>query len=85
MAAAAVPLRHAYLAQGQCTLLGYWHDCAKQRCRRARRCLFPDPCYWDRKSAMPAAEWAKAAAACRPLRKLLNIGSMKRSEGLWLF
>jgi hypothetical protein len=34
---------------------------------------------------MPAAEWAKADAACRPLRELLNIGSMKRSEGLWLF
>jgi hypothetical protein len=77
--------RHAYLAQAQCTLLGYWRDCAKRRCRRAQRCLFPDPCYWDRKSAMPAAEWAKADAACRPLRELLNIGSMKRSEGLWLF
>jgi hypothetical protein len=45
----------------------------------------PDPCYWDRKSAMQPAESAKADAACRPLRELLDIGSLKGSEGLWLF
>jgi hypothetical protein len=77
--------RHAYVAQAQCTLLGYWRDCKNARCRRARRCLFPDPCYWDRKRAMSGAEWAKAEAACRPLRELLSFGSLKGSEGLWLF
>jgi hypothetical protein len=77
--------RHAYLAQAQCTLLGYWRDCKNAQCRRARRCLFPQPCYWDRKRAMPPAEWAKAEAACRPLRALLSLGSLKGSEGLWLF
>ena len=83
----ALPIRrrHAYLAQAQCTLLGYWRDCAKLRCRRAQRCLFPQPCYWERKAAMPPEQWAKADAACRPLRKLLSIGSSKGSEGLWLF
>ena len=63
----------------------YWRDCKKAQCRRARRCLFPQPCYWDRKRAMPPAEWAKAEAACRPLRALLSLGSLKGSEGLWLF
>jgi hypothetical protein len=77
--------RHAYVAQAQCTLLGYWRDCAKPRCRRARRCLEPHPCYWDRKRAMSPAEWANADAACRPVRALLSIGSLKDSEGLWLF
>ena len=77
--------RHAYVAQAQCNLVGYWRDCAKLRCRRARRCLVPQPCYWDRKSAMLPAEWAQAEAACRPLRELLSIGSLKGSEGLWLF
>ena len=57
----------------------------KARCRRARRCLEPHPCYWDRKQAMAPEQWAKAAAACRPLRALLAIGSMKDAEGLWLF
>jgi hypothetical protein len=38
--------RHAYLAQAQCTLLAYWRDCANARCRRAHRCLVPQPCYW---------------------------------------
>ena len=28
---------------------------------------------------------AKAEAACRPLRALLSLGSLKGSEGLWLF
>jgi hypothetical protein len=45
----------------------------------------PHPCYWDRKEAMTPAEWAKADAVCRPLRALLSIGSLKGSEGLWLF
>jgi hypothetical protein len=27
--------RHAYVAQAQCDLLGYWRDCATARCRRA--------------------------------------------------
>jgi hypothetical protein len=77
--------RHAYVAQAQCDLLGYWRDCATARCRRARRCLSPHPCYWDRKQAMTPAEWAAADAVCRPLRALLSIGSLKGSEGLWLF
>ncbi|HUZ30977.1 MAG TPA: hypothetical protein VMV19_02540 [Xanthobacteraceae bacterium] len=77
--------RHAYLAQAQCTLLGYWKDCHTRHCRRAHRCLFPHPCYWDRKRATPPVEWAKAEARCRPLRELFAIGSMKGSEGLWLF
>jgi hypothetical protein len=34
---------------------------------------------------MSPAEWAQAEAACRPLRELLSIGSLKGSEGLWLF
>jgi hypothetical protein len=73
--------RHAYLARAQCTLLEYWRDCANARCRRARRCLVPQPCYWERKQAMPPAEWARAEAACRPLRALLSLGSLKGSEG----
>ena len=77
--------RHAYLAQAQCTLLDYWRDCANARCRRAHRCLVPQPCYWERKQAMTPAEWAKAKEACRPLRALLSFGSLKGSEGLWLF
>jgi hypothetical protein len=77
--------RHAYVAQAQCSLLGYWRDCKKAQCRRARRCLFPHPCYWDRKRAMTPAQWAKAEAACRSLRELLSFGSLKGSEGLWLF
>src|ERR1700683_337471 len=77
--------RHAYLAQAQCNLLGYWRDCANARCRRARRCLHPHPCYWDRKAAMSREDWAKADALCRPLRELLSVGSLKGSEGLWLF
>ncbi len=77
--------RHASVAEAQCNLLGYWRDCANARCRRARRCLHPHPCYWDRKQAMPPADWAKAAARCRPLRELLSVGSLKGSEGLWLF
>jgi len=77
--------RHAYVAQAQCDLLAFWRDCAKARCRRARHCLEPHPCYWDRKQAMSPEQWAKADAACRPLRALLSIGSWKGSEGLWLF
>ena len=77
--------RHGYVAQAQCDLLGYWRDCATARCRRARRCLSPHPCYWDRKQAMTPAEWAAADAVCRPLRALLSLGSLKGSEGLWLF
>src|SRR5262249_50194772 len=77
--------RHAYLAQAQCMLLGYWRDCANARCRRVHRCLVPYPCYWERKQAMPPPEWARAEAACRPLRALLSLGSLKGSEGLSLF
>jgi hypothetical protein len=77
--------RHAILAQAQCTLLGYWRGCAKPRCRRAQRCLEPHPCYWERKRAMSPADWAKANAACLPLRALLSMGSLKNSEGVWLF
>jgi hypothetical protein len=82
-----VPYRekHWLIAQAQCDLLGYWRECAKLRCRRERRCLFPDPCYWDRKQAMPKADWAAADAVCKPLRELMRIGSTKGSEGLWLF
>jgi hypothetical protein len=39
----------------------------------------------ERKQAMAPAEWAKAEAACRPLRALLSLGSLKGSEGVWLF
>jgi hypothetical protein len=77
--------RHAHLAQAQCTLLEYWHDCAHARCRRAQRCLVPYPCYWERKQAMTAAEQAAAERACRPLRALLSLDSLKGAEGLWLF
>ena len=77
--------RHAYLALAQCNLLGFWRDCGKARCRRARRCREPHSCYWERKNAMAPAEWAKADALCRPLRALLSLGSLKGSEGLWLF
>ena len=82
-----VPYRekHGLIAQAQCDLLGYWRDCAKVRCRRDRRCLFPDPCYWDRKQAMSTADWAAADALCKPLRALMRIGSTRGSEGLWLF
>jgi hypothetical protein len=34
---------------------------------------------------MTPAEWGKAEEACRPLRALLSLGSLKGSEGLWLF
>jgi hypothetical protein len=73
------------ITQMQCTLLGYWKDCRIRRCRRQRKCYIPDPCYWDHKSQMSREEWARAAAQCQPLRKLLHIGSSKGSEGLWLF
>ena len=67
-----VPYRekHGLIAQAQCDLLGYWRDCAKVRCRRDRRCLFPDPCYWDRKQAMSKADWAAADALCKPLARI---------------
>jgi hypothetical protein len=77
--------RHTYVAQAQCTLLAYWRDCDKARCRRAHRCLQPHPCYWDRKHAMSPADCAKAEATCRPLRELLSLGGLKGSEGMWLF
>jgi hypothetical protein len=77
--------RHAYLAQAQCTLLHYWRDCAHARCRRAHRCLSPYPCFWERKQAMSAAERADVEEACRSLRALLSLGSLKGAEGLWLF
>ena len=82
-----VPYRrkHRIIAQAQCDLLGYWQDCAKARCRRARSCLFPHPCYWDHKRQMSDAERAQADAACKPLRALMSIGSSKGSEGQWLF
>jgi hypothetical protein len=34
---------------------------------------------------MTPVQWAKAEAACRPLRALLSLGSLKGSEGLWQF
>jgi hypothetical protein len=79
------PQRHAFVAQAQCNLLGYFRDCKNARCRRARCCLVPQPCYWDRKLAMPPELWAKAEKLCKPIRALLPIGSRKGSEGLWLF
>ncbi|HEY1745933.1 MAG TPA: hypothetical protein VGG11_04100 [Xanthobacteraceae bacterium] len=79
------PQRHAFVAQAQCNLLGHWRDCKHARCRRARCCLTPQPCYWDRKRATPDAQWAKAEALCKPVRALLAIGSRKGAEGLWLF
>jgi hypothetical protein len=77
--------KHAIIAQAQCTLLGYWRDCAKSRCRRARSCLFPHPYYWDHKHQMSDAERARADAVCEPLRDLMYIGSRRGSEGLSLF
>ena len=77
--------RHDDLARAQCALLGFWRDCANARCRRARKCLVPYPCYWNRKQAVTPGEWARAEAACRPLRALLSLGSLKGSEGLWQF
>jgi hypothetical protein len=79
------PWRHANLAIAQCNLLKFWRDCAKARCRRARRCLKAQPCYWQRKQAMAPADWAKAEAACQPLRAVLSVGSPKGSEGLRQF
>ena len=79
------PWRHAYVAHAQCNLLGFWRDCKNARCRRARRCAEPGSCYWQRKQAMAPEQWAKADAACRRLRALLAVGSLKGSEGLWLF
>ena len=67
------------------TLLGYFRDCKNARCRRARCCLVPQPCYWDRKLAMPAEQWARFEKLCKPIRALLPIGSRKGSVGLWLF
>jgi hypothetical protein len=77
--------RYTFVAQAQCTLLGYWRDCKSARCRRARFCVKPQPCYWDRKAAMSPEQWAKAEARCKPIRALLAIGSRKGSEGRWLF
>jgi hypothetical protein len=79
------PQRHALVAQAMCTLLGYFRECKNARCRRARVRLVPQPCYWDRKFAMPPEQWAKAEKRCKPVRELLAIGSGKGSEGLWLF
>jgi hypothetical protein len=79
------PRKHWLIAQAQCDLLGHWRECTKPRCRRVRRCLFPHPCYWQRKDKMSDAELAQANALCAPLRALLRIGSSKGSEGLWLF
>jgi hypothetical protein len=73
------------VAAAQCDLLEFWRDCAKPRCRRAQRCLFPRPCYWDRKKRMSDAEQKQMNALCQPLRQLLRIGSTRGSEGLWLF
>jgi hypothetical protein len=77
--------RHDDLARAQCTLLGFWRDCANARCRRARKCLVPYPCYWNRKQAMTPAQWARAEAACRPLRALLSLGSLKGSVAVLKF
>ena len=79
------PQRHAFVAQAQCNLLGYFRDCKNARCRRAKVCIKPQPCYWDRKLAMPPGQWAKAEARCKPIRAPLAIGSRKGAEGLWLF
>ena len=77
--------RHAIIAQAMCTLLGHWRHCDKLRCQRARRCLFPHPCYWNRKQQMSEAEQAQARKLCEPLLKLMAIGSSEGSDGLWLF
>jgi hypothetical protein len=77
--------RHAIIAQAMCTLLGHWRDCSKRRCRGARRCLFPHPCYWNRKQQMSEAEQAQARKLYEPLLKLTAIGSSQGSDGLWLF
>lgn len=52
---------------------------------RARKCLFPQPCYWERKAKLSDAERKRVDALCQPLRKLLDIGSKRDAEGLWLF
>jgi hypothetical protein len=65
--------------------LGHWRDCDKLRCQRARRCLLPHPCYWNRKQQMSEAEQAQARKLCEPLLKLMAIGSSQGSDGLWLF
>jgi hypothetical protein len=75
-----------YLAEAQCTLLGYWRDCSKKSCRRARRCQCPQPCYWDRKRLLSDQQRKEMDKACEPLRALLRIGfSSKGSERLWVF
>lgn len=77
--------KHMIVAQAQCDLLGYWRDCNKARCRRARSCVFPHPCYWERKAKLSDAERARMDALCKPLRALMRFGSTRGSEGLWLF
>jgi hypothetical protein len=75
-----------YIAEAQCNLLGYWRDCAKKTCRRARRCQHPQPCYWDRKSQLSEQQRRDMDKKCAPLRALLGIGfSRKGSHGLSLF
>jgi hypothetical protein len=82
-----VPYRqkHWLIAQAQCDLLGYWRGCADRRCRRKRHCRSPHPCYWDHKAEMSDAQRAHADAVCKPLRDLMDIGSSRGAEGLWLF
>jgi hypothetical protein len=77
--------RYWFVAQAQCTLLGYWRDCPKPFCRRLQQCKFPHPCYWDRKRQMSDEEKKQMDKVCAPPRALLKIGSSKRSQGLWLF
>lgn len=79
------PYKHWEITRAQCNLMGYWRDCKTMRCRRAHGCLFPDQCYWARKSALSASEQNRMDALCTPLRKLLDIGSRRGSEGLSLF
>ncbi len=77
--------KHAFMAQALCTLLGHWRHCDKARCQRVRRCLFPHPCYWNRKQQMSEAEQVQARKLCEPLLALMAIGSSQGSDGLWLF
>lgn len=57
----------------------------RRRCWPTRKCLFPQPCYWERKAKLSDAERKRVDALCQPLRKLLDIGSKRDAEGLWLF
>jgi hypothetical protein len=77
--------KHWLIAQAQCDLLGYWRECADPRCRRAQQCKSPHPCYWDHKEKLSDAQRARADTLCKPLRALMQFGSTRGAEGLWLF